>query len=363
MMTEMIARKPALIRELKPIPSVGIVLPFEPKMSNTRELKSILKILLAKVEREMMAAFPAYEAIPVIIRLQKIFKNLNYATHKKSLAIFVTPGLEKIFYMNIAVKERLMIDSSFRVRDLVNCKTTNPEYLVLFIHSLYSKMWLGNGSSLKLIKSNVNRNPIVLPMGPSERSTDSSEPSASNERQLKNFENQMDDGLSVVLRAYPLPVFVIGPIDILDSFSKITSNATSTVAFIHDNCEDPGEQGIKESVKPFIANWQEVKEKMMMGDLKKASHNGKLVFGIDAVRNAAKSFNSSLLAIERKFSFPVEPIELGRVDLGKVYSPDFYIKDSVDAIIQKVLENGGNVEWMHPGSLSDYDHIALIRHG
>jgi hypothetical protein len=362
MMTEMIARKQALMRELNPTPSVGIVLPFEPKMANSRELKSSLKILLAKVEEEMMAAYPAYEAIPVIIKLQKIFKNLNFDTHKKSLAIFVTPGVEKIFYMNIAVEERLMIDSSFRVRDLVNCKTTNPEYLVLFIHALGSKMWLGNGSLLKLIKSNVNRNPIVLPKRASERSTDFSEPSPSNEGQLKNFEHQMDDGLSVVLRAYPLPVFVFGPIDILDSFSKITRNATSIAAFIPDNCADPGEQNLKELVEPFIANWQEVKEKMVMGNLKKEQHSGKLVYGIDAVRNAAKSFNSSLLAVERNFSFPVEPVELGRVDLGKVCSPDFYIKDSVDAIIQKVLENGGNVEWMHPGSLRDFDHIALIRH-
>jgi len=37
-----------------------------------------------------------------------------------------------------------------------------------------------------------------------------------------------------------------------------------------------------------------------------------------------------------------------------------YIKDAVDDVIEKVLENGGDVEFVDEGLLKDYHHIALI---
>jgi hypothetical protein len=39
-----------------------------------------------------------------------------------------------------------------------------------------------------------------------------------------------------------------------------------------------------------------------------------------------------------------------------------YIKDAVDDIIEKMLEYGGDVEFVDEGVLKDYDHIALIKY-
>ena len=40
----------------------------------------------------------------------------------------------------------------------------------------------------------------------------------------------------------------------------------------------------------------------------------------------------------------------------------FYIKDAVDDVIEKVLKNGGDVEFVDEGLLKDYQHIALIQY-
>ena len=38
----------------------------------------------------------------------------------------------------------------------------------------------------------------------------------------------------------------------------------------------------------------------------------------------------------------------------------FFIKDEVDDIIEKVFENGGDVEFIDDGMLKDHRHIVLI---
>ena len=39
-----------------------------------------------------------------------------------------------------------------------------------------------------------------------------------------------------------------------------------------------------------------------------------------------------------------------------------YVKDAVDDVIEKVLENDGDVEFVDKGFLKDYQHIALIKY-
>jgi hypothetical protein len=44
------------------------------------------------------------------------------------------------------------------------------------------------------------------------------------------------------------------------------------------------------------------------------------------------------------------------------YSKFSYIKDAVDDVIEKILENDGDVEFVDEGVLKDFNHIALVKH-
>ena len=44
------------------------------------------------------------------------------------------------------------------------------------------------------------------------------------------------------------------------------------------------------------------------------------------------------------------------------YSPFSYIQDAVDDVIERVLENGGDIEFVDEDVLQDYQHIALIKY-
>jgi len=86
-----------------------------------------------------------------------------------------------------------------------------------------------------------------------------------------------------------------------------------------------------------------------------ALNAGKLVHGLDAVESMAARKNCRLLVVEKDFKAP-DPAK------ARLNTPHFYIRDTVDMIIQKVLENGGDVEFLENGMLAAHGGIALIQY-
>ncbi len=71
--------------------------------------------------------------------------------------------------------------------------------------------------------------------------------------------------------------------------------------------------------------------------LHKAHEDGKLCYGLKAVWNTATHRKGRLLVVEENF-----------------------MEELVDDIIEKVLKDGGDVEFVAQGTLSGYQQIALI---
>src|SRR6476661_1652109 len=124
------------------MPAVSIVLPFDPKMCVKPEIEHRLKIALGKVSRQLRDEFPDEKAIPVIEKLTRLIENLNYHTHKKSIAIFASLTVEKVFYLDISVEEKIIIDESFEIRDLVYSKKQLCKYIVLCVTGKESRLYV-----------------------------------------------------------------------------------------------------------------------------------------------------------------------------------------------------------------------------
>src|ERR1700750_3212957 len=72
-------------------PQVTLVLPFEPKMTPRAILEQKLKDWQSEVEKDLMIGYSSQEVLPVINKLRQLCRNLNFSTHKRSLALFVSP--------------------------------------------------------------------------------------------------------------------------------------------------------------------------------------------------------------------------------------------------------------------------------
>lgn len=345
-----ILREQKVMEVAEALPSVSMVLPFEPKMTAKTEWEPVLKAALRKAEKELLTLYSSDRAMPLITKLQALLNNLNTATHKKSIAVFVSPVVEKVMYMDVPMEEKIVIGAPFRARDLVNCRKKGIEYLVLLLSAQQSKMFRSDGSGLRLIKSNAPQHVFAYLNEVPERVANFSDPSGRRETMLDKFLHQMDTGLSLILKAYPLPVFVLGDSRVVGHFAKMTHNGKHIAAYIHKHCLEAGELQLLEYLQPYVTDWQEVSRQDALRQVEKAHDAGKLAIGLDDVGKMAKYKSSRLLVVEEDI-MDAAPHPSG---------PNFFIAGKVDTIIQQVLENGGDVQWVDKDRLKDYGHIALV---
>lgn len=338
-----------VIADIKYLPVVSIIMPFRPVVTRKNELEYSLRSIMRKVEQELVTHYPTEKAVPVIIKLKAVISHLNFNSHTKSIAIFVSPVAEKVYYLQLEVEEQLAFTDSYNLRELVLNKKHTKEYIVMTLSEHGSKTYLGNTSEFICIKSNVVETPIAA------------EITNTNNNSLDEFLHLMDQGLSIIVKSYPLPVFIIGNKSVVTQFENTTVNEKNIVHFIEINNTPIEVQDIAIELMPYEQEWQKVKQKYLLNQIEKARDENKLAKGIIEVWQKANQNKVKLLVLETKYNTPKS---LNWHDsYCKIEYPGanaFYIKDEVDDIIDLVLESGGDVEYVDENMLTEYGNIVLV---
>lgn len=332
-------------------PSVVLTLPFDPKMNSRSQVDATLRDALSRTVHQLMDTYARDTAIPVINRLEDLACNLNYATHKRSIALFVSPETEKILYLDEALEEQILLDSGFRIRDLTIPHPDHVQYYVLLLSGQLSKMYLGDNYRLRLIKNNILRDEEPCSREQHRGAETCTQTCKRKQDLLDKFIYHMDEALGAILDGHPLPVFVLASEAIAGHFARITRNDRYIGLYIHEHCLEDTEEELLDLLQPYLGEWSEIRQQMALKQEAIAEGVHKLDCGIEAVSKSICAGNSRLLIVERGFTAA-----------PAVLSPAFFIRDRVDALIEKVLERGGQVEWVDEGQLQDHGHIALVRY-
>lgn len=345
-------------------PAVSIIMPFEPKIGLNDELTHSLKAAADKVEKELLKHYRDEIGMLVMLKLRNIIKNLNFNYRKKSIAIYVSPLFEKVVYLDIPVEEKIIIDESFEIRDLLYSKKQLHKYLVLLLSGKESRIYLGNAESLIRIASDTPESVYAYLNDLPERVSNFSDISERKEIVANKFLKHIDNSLDVVLNAYPIPLFVLGTEKILGHFKKLTKHEKLIRGYVKGNYEEATLPKLKDILRPYITDWKKMKERELLQKLDAAAGEKKLVFGMKDVWREAINHKGRLLVVEKNYMYAA----LHGGEEQVIYKADeprnefSYIKDAVDDVIEKVLENGGEVEFVDTDALRDYQHIALIEY-
>jgi hypothetical protein len=343
-------------------PAVSIIMPFEPKMSAKSELAHALKIAVDKVENEVTRAYPDELAQLVIRKLLAIINTLNFNTHKKSIAIYVSPVFEKVLYLEIQVEEKIIIDNTFEIRDLVYSKKQLHKYIVLVLSGRDCRMYLGNTNTFIRIVSNTPESIFAYSNDIHERVANFSDISMRKEVMMDKFLHHFDNTLSIVLEAYHLPLFVLGAKKMMGHFKSMTRNEKKVISYIHGNYTESSEEELKSALEPHIADWQKVMQKDVLNQLEEAASHKKLAIGMRDVWRDAMNHKGRLLVVEKNYMYAAQQGSSGDNIYKAIepYNRFSNIKDAVDDVMEKVLTNGGDVEFVDADVLKDYQHIALV---
>jgi hypothetical protein len=345
-------------------PSVSIIMPFEPKMSLKTELAYSLTKAADKVEKQLLENFPAELALLVMKKLRAIINDLNFNTYKKSIAIYVSPVFEKVLYLDLAVEEKIIVDKSFEIRDLVYCKQQLHKCLVLLISAKESRMYIGNSTTLVRLVSNTPESVYSVVNEVPQRVANFSDLSERKEIIMDKFLLHIDRALAFILNAYHLPLFVLGTKRILGHFKQITTHSGAVIEYLEGNYEEATLTQLKGIIEPHITDWKKVKQKELLNQLEEAAGKKKLAVGMKDVWREAVNRKGRLLVVEKNFMYAAEQGSSEDViyKVTEPYNTFSYIKDAVDDVIEKVLENGGDVEFVDTDVLKNYHRIALVQY-
>lgn len=345
-------------------PAISIITPFDPKMVSKRELANTLNLATEKVEQKLLENYSDELAMLMMQKLEGLFSNLNFSTHKKSIAIYLSPVFDKVLYLDIPVEQKITVDESFEIRDIVYSKKQNLNYLVLLLTTKELAMYLGDSNTFVKIVSDV-RSPVQanenkLP----EQTSDSSSVPERNKIVLDEFLHRTDNTVGIMLNAYRVPLFILGTEDIVGRFKNLTKHSAAIVEYIKVRDENLTRDELTQILEPYIADWKLVTQKDLLNQLKDAAGESKLAVGLKDIWREAMKRNGRLLVMEENYMYVSRHSGIDNIIYKAInpYSKFSHIKDAVGNIIEKVLENSGDVEFVDRGLLNNYGHIALVQY-
>lgn len=351
------------IKVVKYRPAVSLILSFEPNTLK-EEMQHKLKIAEDNVKRQLLENYPERICIPVLQKLQTAISSINFNSLKKSIVIFVSPIFSKTFHLEVQVEDKIIIDESFEIRDLVYARQESLKYLVLLITGRQAKAFIGNNDNLIKVKLNLPGNTEAYDTDSPERVQNFPDPSKRKEKLQEKFLRHVDNALTDILKTNKLPVFLMGVERLEGHFKRISVNANSIIKTVHGNYEDTSLAEIKNVLKPFIAAWKLETNRAILAEVEQAFSAKKLDTGIEAVWESVNEKNGRLLMVEKNFIYPAD-LSADKKYISKHEADNdslTYLKDAVDEIIEKVILFDGEIRFVDEGLLSDYGRIALIRH-
>ncbi|MDB5275854.1 MAG: hypothetical protein JWR61_809 [Ferruginibacter sp.] len=339
-------------------PLISIQMSFDPKMVLKSKLVEKLNTIECRVEQQLLDKYNGDTAMLMIDKLRTLIAGLNYNTHKKSIAIYLSPVFEKVLYLEIDVQEKVTIDGAFDIRELVHQKKKEPSFLVMLLTNKESRIYRGNNGSLIRI---VTTTPKPLPSY--NKNATAADLEDVKQSMLDHFLQHAHNALGIILKAYPLPLFILGNEELLNQFKTVSRGGHPVVGYIYEEVADATVQEIQKKITGHIADWKSIQGKYIACRLEKAARDGRFVAGIKNVWKNAIHHKGSLLLVEKSYPYPNQQ-DTGEeilLHIMEPYHPSSYIKNTVDEIIEKVFENGGDVEFVEDNFLAAYGHIVLMQ--
>ncbi|ASU33596.1 baeRF3 domain-containing protein [Mucilaginibacter xinganensis] len=344
-------------------PALSIILPLEARISLRAEMTHTLKIAADKAERELLKYYPDEQCRVVMQKLKGLIANPNFPDEKKGMVIYVSPIFEKVLYLDSPVIEKITVDDSFEVRDLIYDAKRSKKFLLLVLSGQQSKVFLGNTAWLTALASPIPESVFAGENDADEGETNLSDINESRQVATVKFLHQIDEGLDNLLHEYQLPVLVLGSERIIGHFKKFSKHTAATMDYVAGNYEEATIGELMDLIAPYLDTRQVNLQKEWLNQLETAANHHLLCTGIQNVWREVSDGKGGLLVVEKNYRYTaqhgatpdlIEPIT-------EPYNHFSYIRDAVDDCIEMVLKNGGDVEFTADGALEQFEHIALSK--
>jgi len=191
----------------------------------------------------------------------------------------------------------------------------------------------------------------------------SSSVNAVDRKRLRELARTVDQCFDHYYINEPLHLVVVGDKEMQLAFSSVTAHGTSVIGCIDGDHSATPARELGEIVWPVVKEAMSGVLDRAMHDLSDSARGGQMVSGLESVARLANKGEPGTLMVENDYRLRGRVAEANE---SQVISTEVDVRetmdDAVDAVIERVLHCGGNVVFVPPGSLSDWNCIVLLLH-
>lgn len=347
----------------KEYPAISILIPTHPQYPKFKVDREHMISLLNDAELQLRHQFSKQKADQMMERLHETVNGINYNQLSKGLAIYVSPHHEKVIHLPFEVTEKVIVDDSFEVRDLVYAAKLNRQYLVVIISQNKVMTTMGYGGAFIPVKyKDMPDNVKDVVNSHSFPGWDYLDTKAYEEKNIQNYLHFIDEVIEKAIRNTDFPVIMMGDTKLLGYIRNNTSNAKRIIGYVEGNYERISTADLRKKVEPFLNNLSESEESKAMDLLGGAVSKNTFAGGLSEVWRAAAEGRARLLLVEKDYRQSAHLDEDGFTLIVEDQPANPYkrIADAVDDIIELVLKNNGDVMFVDNGKLAAYQRIAVV---
>lgn len=351
-----------LLKQAKGYPAVTITLPTHRSAPENRQDPIRVKNLVEQATNRLLGEFNKREIEVLVARLQALAESIEYRNTLDGLALFVTHEFSQLVYLPFSLKERVAVDDTFFLRDLVFAMNRTPRYWVLALSEKPTRLF--DATRENLVEITEGGFPLTHTRPGGEESLPGGfgvQKSAYRDERHRQFFRDIDSALKPFLADDPLPLAVVGVDRYLSFYNEVSNHKDAVITTLTGSHDKTSAHELGKLVWPLVKASLAEERRQVLSELDKAIGERKFVSTVGEVWRAAHEGRGRLLLVEEDFHYPARVDSSGtQISAAEdVEAPDV-MDDAVDEIITAVLEKQGKVVFIENGQLQEHRRIALI---
>jgi len=347
-------------------PLVSIIIPTHKKYPHYKQDELVLKKMIHEAEIRMNKKFGKRITDKIISSLNKMKSDIDFSHLNEGLVLHCSKNIHKIFQLPFSPEEKLIIDDSFEIRDVLYSLKNPEDYLVLVLSEKKARLIRNNkGNIEELMLDEIpagkndtggkghSRTHLYADAATGRHVSDAK---AYDELKIKKYLADIDKIISTHDELKNLPIVVCAPVRLAGHFKAVSKNKNRIIGYVGGNFEKVKEKKIITESEPILQQYHYKKQTDLLALIEKEGKRKRLASGIEDVYRCAKEKQGHLLVLEKDY---VVPSKKGKKKVTK--SAIAYTDDIADDTIEKVLEYGGDLEFVENGMLDEYGKIVLIK--
>ncbi len=344
-------------------PFVSIVIPTHKKYPHFKDDKLVLKKMIGEAETRMLGMYGKGIVDNVVLSLNRMKSDIDFTHLQNGLVIHYSPTVQKIYHLPFSPSEKLIIDRSLEIRDVLYSIKNSKDYFVLVLSENRVRIinvHEGIADELKIDEFPRGKNDTggkgtsrVMNYSSDSSTQHNTDNKAYDEVKVAKYLRDIDAVISEQDELKDLSMVIFAPVKLAAHFKKITKNSDRIIGFVRGNHEKKSMKDILADSATVIDAYGSKKQNRILALAEKENKRKRLSWGIRDINRCAMEGRGHLLIVEKDYrqsALKTESIEVKNK-----------ITDKVDDIIEMVLEKGGDVEFVDNGKLTEYGKMVLIK--